>query len=109
MQASKKSPKPAVGARYRFKVGASQSFADVPVRVVYVWPRFRSGDYLVTLEFDRPRRPGVEDSEQFEAFVSELEPVDGSCREREASGSVGQGRPRFPLARLYTRRRLRQA
>ena len=77
MLARKKLPKPAMGMRYTFKVGAVPSYADIPVRVVYVWPRFRSGDYLVTLEYDRPGRWATQ--EQFEAFLSELEPVPVRC------------------------------
>ena len=48
------------GARTRrgmilaFKPTASRALADVPARVVTIGPRFRSGDYLVTLEYARP-------------------------------------------------------
>jgi len=64
------------GMRVAFKAAASRALADVPARVVAMGPRFRSGDYLVTIEYDRPRSYRNEVIQQIDAFGSELYPVD---------------------------------
>jgi hypothetical protein len=55
-----------------FTQTASQELADLPARVVDIWPRFRSGDYLVTLEFDQPITIRNQVIQQIDAFWSEL-------------------------------------
>jgi hypothetical protein len=55
-----------------FKGTAGVPLADIPARVIYVWPRFKSGDYLVTLEYRRPMKWGSEYITTIDAFVSEL-------------------------------------
>lgn len=70
--------KPTVGMMFAFKDTAARPFYGVPARVVSVWPRFRSGDYLVTLEYATPVRLRNENISHIDAFVSELEPVPAS-------------------------------
>ncbi len=101
--------KPAIGMRYRFRVGATPSFADIPVRVVHVWPRFRSGDYLLTLEYDRPAYQEIEELQQFEAFLSELEPIPASGRETSAATPTASSRWSALAASCARRLRLREA
>jgi hypothetical protein len=48
------------------------SVAGVPVRVIHVWPRFQSGDYLVILEYPEPVRAKEGPIAHIDAFVSEL-------------------------------------
>ncbi len=72
MAARTHTTKPATGMTLAFKPTASSALADVPARVVYVWPRFRSGDYLVTLEYGQPMRYRNELVTHIDAFVSEL-------------------------------------
>ena len=50
----------------------AEVLADVPARVIYVGPRFSSGDYLVTLEYERPMKWGSEYITTIDAFMSEL-------------------------------------
>ncbi len=64
------------GMRVAFKPTASRALAGVPARVVAIGPRFRSGDYLVTIEYDRPRSYRNEVIQQIDAFGSELYPVE---------------------------------
>jgi hypothetical protein len=64
--------KPVAGMALAFKATAGVPFADIPARVIYVWPRFRSGDYLVTLEYVRPMQCGNEYITRIDAFMSEL-------------------------------------
>jgi hypothetical protein len=64
------------GMLLAFKPTASRALADVPAEVVAIGPRFRSGDYLVTLEYARPRRYRNEVIQRIDAFRSELYPVE---------------------------------
>src|ERR687886_1127125 len=64
--------KPAGGMTLAFTPAASADLAHIPARVIAVWPRFRSGDYLVTLEFAQPIAWHHEVIQQIEAFMSEL-------------------------------------
>ncbi|HSH78461.1 MAG TPA: hypothetical protein VLA19_08015 [Herpetosiphonaceae bacterium] len=64
-----------LGQIFTFKASASRELAGVPATVVAVWPRFRSGDYLVTLEFVQAVKYGNELLTQIDAFASELEPI----------------------------------
>ena len=64
--------KPAVGMTVAFTAEASAELADIPARVIAVWPRFRSGAYLVTLEYAQPVAWHHEVIQQVEAFMSEL-------------------------------------
>ena len=63
------------GVVLAFTPEASEELAGLPARVTEVWPPFRSGDYLVTLEFDRPVKVGNEIIRHIDAFISELYPV----------------------------------
>ena len=47
-------PKPRLGMTLAFKPAASEALADIPAHVIDIWPRFRSGDYLVRLEYAQP-------------------------------------------------------
>ncbi len=64
---------PVVGMTLTFKATADASLAGVPATVVDVWPRFRSGDFLVTLEFAQPVKVGKEMVRHIDAFMSELD------------------------------------
>jgi hypothetical protein len=55
-----------------FQPRASEPLADIPAQVIEVWPRFRSGDYLVTLEYANPITCKNETVKRIEAFRSEL-------------------------------------
>ena len=65
--------RPRLGMVLTFKASASQALAGIPGTVVEIWPRFRSGDYLVTLEYDRPVRLDNTLIRHIGAFASELE------------------------------------
>ena len=67
------SAKPVRGTIMAFKKSGSDELAGIPARVVQVWPRFRSGAYMVTLEYPRPVRLGKQLITHIEAFASELE------------------------------------
>ena len=68
--------KPALGMTLMFKDASSEPLAGIPARVIHVWPRFRSGDYLVTLEFEEPVKTKEGPIAHIDAFMSELcEPV----------------------------------
>ena len=64
--------KPVLGMVVAFRPSAEADLADVPARVVAVWPRFRSGEYLVTLEYAPPIACHRGVVHQLEAFMSEL-------------------------------------
>ena len=64
--------KPARGMTLAFTPAASADLAHIPARVIDVWPRFRSGDYLVTLEYDQPVKLQHQLIRRIDAFVSEL-------------------------------------
>ncbi len=64
--------KPAIGMTLAFKDVASEPLAHIPARVIYIWPRFRSGDYLVTLEYAAPMKLQSVFIRHIDAFVSEL-------------------------------------
>lgn len=64
--------RPNVGTTCAFKPAAAPRLADIPGKVSAIWPRFRSGDYLVTLEYARPVKFGKEFITHIDAFVSEL-------------------------------------
>jgi hypothetical protein len=65
-------PQPALGMRMAFTAAAEPALADLPATVVAVWPRFRSGDYLVTLEYPSPIKVGKEVVRHLDALMSEL-------------------------------------
>ncbi len=80
--------KPSVGMFVTFK-GGSSPLAGIPARVTYVWPRFRSGDYLVTLEYAEPVKFRNSLIKHIDAFMSELEqPIAISNAQVAASGHV---------------------
>jgi hypothetical protein len=64
--------KPRLGMTLAFKPAASEALADIPARVVEIWPRFRSGDYLVKIEYAQPVKCGGEFIRHIDAFLSEL-------------------------------------
>jgi hypothetical protein len=63
---------PKVGMTRAFTAQAEPALAHIPATVVAVWPPFRSGAQLVTLEFTPPVHVGHAHIDQMEAFVSEL-------------------------------------
>ena len=64
--------KPMLGMTLTFKETSSEPLAGVSGRVIHIWPRFRSGDYLVTLEFEQPIRTGEGPISHIDVFLSEL-------------------------------------
>jgi hypothetical protein len=60
--------------RLTFTAAACAELAEIPAEVIYVWPRFRSGEYLVTLEYEEPVKLGKVLLRHIDAFVSELAP-----------------------------------
>lgn len=64
--------KPSLGMTLAFKAEQSDPLADVPARVIHIWPRFRSGDYLVTLEYAEPIKTTHGMIGHIDAFMSEL-------------------------------------
>ena len=68
--------KPALGMTLAFKETSSDPLAGISGRVIHIWPRFRSGDYLVTLEFEQPVKTKEGPIAHIDVFLSELcEPV----------------------------------
>lgn len=67
--------KPQIGTTYAFTADAAKELAGIPANVISIWPRFRSGDYLVTLEYTRPVKLRNQVIQHIDAFVSELELV----------------------------------
>ncbi len=61
-----------VGMVLAFRPGPEAELAGIPANVVHIWPRFPSGDYLVTLEFAYPIKVRNVFVRQMDAFVSEL-------------------------------------
>ncbi len=61
-----------VGMTLAFRPTASKVLAGIPAHVINVWPPFHSGDYLVTLEFEKPVRYGKDLIRHIDAFASEL-------------------------------------
>jgi hypothetical protein len=64
--------KPKLGMTLAFTPLSEPQLAGVPARIVNIWPRFSSGDYLVTLEYARPVKLRNAYLRQIDAFVSEL-------------------------------------
>lgn len=61
-----------VGAQCTFADPVAETLADASGTVIEIWPRLRSGDYLVTLEYAQPIKVGKELISHIDAFVSEL-------------------------------------
>lgn len=72
MEANIHVAKPHIGMTLAFKPSLMPALAGIPGQVVDIWPRFRSGDYLVTLEFAKPVKVGNEIVRHMDAFLSEL-------------------------------------
>ena len=85
------SMKPVVGMTLTFKATAETSLAGVPATVVDIWPRFRSGDYLVTLEYAQPVKVGNELVRRIDAFMCELDQVAQPERVREVNAMHSGG------------------
>ncbi|HEX6288066.1 MAG TPA: hypothetical protein VFZ66_02700 [Herpetosiphonaceae bacterium] len=68
--------KPRRGMSMAFKANASRSLAGIPATVIDIWPRFRSGDYLVTLEYATPVPFRKTLIRHIDAFVTELDLVE---------------------------------
>ncbi len=64
--------KPRVGMTLAFTTSAEPALADISATVVTVWPPFRSGSRLITLEYATPVQVGPASIKQIEAFVSEV-------------------------------------
>ncbi len=64
---------PRVGMTCTLKPASEEALAGIPARLVAVWPRFRSGDYLVTLEYARPVKLNYAFITHLDVFKSELE------------------------------------
>lgn len=77
--------KPVRGMTMAFKQTASQSLAGIPATIVDIWPRFRSGDYLVTLEYATPVKFRKALIRHIDAFISELDTIDAADQPRAGS------------------------
>ena len=77
-------PQPQRGMVMVFKAESAGPLAGLVGTIRAVWPRFRSGDYLVTLEFPQPVPYGTEVITELDVFLSELEPVPQPLRCRPA-------------------------
>ena len=86
--------RPRLGMTLALKPGASEPLAGIPGTVIEIWPRFPSGDYLVTLEYAQPVKVRHEYIRHIEAFASELYRV-------EAAESTGRGAPRQPTGMRF--------
>ena len=75
MAAAASSVKPKLGMALAFDATPTEPLAGIPARVIYIWPRFRSGDYLVTLEYAQPVKTKEGLIGHIDAFLSELCPV----------------------------------
>ena len=93
LQSAGRPRKPAVGMRLTFASTACAELAGIPAEVVYVWPRFRSGEYLVTLEYAEPVKLGKALIRHIDAFVSELEPPAQERGRPMAAASIGGRQP----------------
>jgi hypothetical protein len=87
MAATVLTTKPAIGMVLAIKASAAEPLAGIPGRVVHVWPRFRSGDYLVTLEYEQPIKTQHGLIAHIDAFMSELDRPVGA----HAASAVGTG------------------
>ncbi len=67
--------KPKLGMILAFQPTPAEPLAGIPAQVIYIWPRFRSGDYLVTLEYSQPVKTKEGVIAHIDAFMSELCPV----------------------------------
>ncbi len=72
--------RPRLGMTLAFKPSAEATLAGIPAHIVHVWPRFHSGDYLVTLEFAQPVKVRNVFIRQIDAFVSELDQPSAAAR-----------------------------
>jgi hypothetical protein len=79
--------------RLTFTSAACAELAGIPAEVTYIWPRFRSGDYLVTLEYAKPVKLGKALIRHIDAFVSELEPPVQERDRPMAAASIGDHQP----------------
>ena len=80
---------PRVGMTCTLKPASEEALAGIPGRVVAVWPRFRSGDYLVTLEYARPVKLNHAFVTHLDVLKSELEcPVDDQDADQRALGGI---------------------
>ncbi len=67
--------KPKLGMILAFQPTPAEPLAGIPAQVIYIWPRFRSGDYLVTLEYPKPVKTKEGLIGHIDAFLSELCPA----------------------------------
>ncbi len=81
---------------------ASRELAGIPARVIAVWPRFRSGDYLVTLEYDQAVKLQQQFIQHIDAFMSELEPCAPSMVKVSRSGGSASTTSKPLSTFLYT-------
>lgn len=72
-----------------FRRVACEELAGIPARVIDVWPRMRSGAYLVSLEYSVPVRLGNELVQQIEAFADEVYQTDQPSLVRRAPAVRG--------------------
>ena len=88
---------PRRGMLLAFTPASSMELADIPAQVVYIWPRCRSGAYLVTLEYADAVRVGQEWIHHIDAFMDELyAPLPAT-----SAGSVPSTQPTPPWRALH--------
>ena len=76
--------KPVPGMRMAFRASADAELAGIPAEVTEIWPSFRPGDYVVTLEYELPVWRENMLGRRIYAFLSELEALPPPARVRPA-------------------------
>lgn len=80
--------RPRVGMICAFNPESSEQLGQIPGKVIDVWPRFRSGDFLVTLEYPKPVKLGKEFVTHIDAFISELNCAIGAEADRRIGSNA---------------------
>ena len=84
--------KPVKGMIVALRNTASETFSDIPARVINIWPPFKSGDCLLTLEYAQPVKINNQLITHIDVFASEV--YQPSSRERSCSTRLVTGNAR---------------
>jgi hypothetical protein len=66
---------PVIGMTLAFTEHSAHPLAGIPGKVIQIWPRLRSGDFLVTLEYQQPVKFRNALITRIDAFTSQLCPI----------------------------------
>jgi hypothetical protein len=75
-------PRPRVGALVAIKAELDEPLAGIPGRITAVLQRVRSGDYLVTVRYDKPQHVDHTMLNELDVFLSELDHVERAASAR---------------------------